>query len=143
MKTFAHILLLAGLIAVVGCATTAVDTPEVLIEDLVAGNGREAQDGDTLQFHYEARLLDGTVFDSSWERGEPALLILGVGLILDDQEPAPVIDGLTQGIPGMRPGGLRRLTIPPELAYGANSPPGSGIPPNSTLQFTVELIDIK
>jgi FKBP-type peptidyl-prolyl cis-trans isomerase len=78
-------------------------------------------------------LTDGTVFDSSRTRGQPFEFELGAGR---------VIKGWDQGIPGMKVGGRRKLTIPPDLAYGSRGM-GSAIPPNSTLVFDVELIDLK
>ena len=100
------------------------------IEDVRAGTGAEAKNGDMLTVHYEGKLDDGTVFDSSYGR-EPFTLTLGRG---------DVIRGWDLGLLGMKAGGKRQLTIPPELGYGPN---GYGpIPPNATLHFTVELLKI-
>lgn len=100
------------------------------IEDVRAGTGAEAKNGDMLTVHYEGKLDDGTVFDSSYGR-EPFTLTLGRG---------DVIRGWELGLLGMKAGGKRQLTIPPELGYGPN---GYGpIPPNATLHFTVELLKI-
>lgn len=103
------------------------------IEDVVVGTGsREARGGDTVSVHYEGTLDDGRKFDSSYDRNEPFEFTLGEG---------QVIRGWDLGIEGMKPGGKRRLTIPPALAYGEK---GVGvIPPNATLHFTVELLEIK
>lgn len=100
------------------------------IEDVRAGTGAEAKNGDMLTVHYEGKLDDGTVFDSSYGR-EPFTLTLGRG---------DVIRGWDLGLLGMKAGGKRQLTIPPELGYGPN---GYGpIPPNAALHFTVELLKI-
>jgi FKBP-type peptidyl-prolyl cis-trans isomerase len=101
--------------------------------DLVAGHGQAATGpGQFLTVHYTGWLTDGTVFDSSRERGEPYGFPLGVGL---------VIPGWDEGLLGMRVGGLRRLTIPSRLAYGSKGMPGV-IPPDATLVFEVELLEI-
>ncbi|MEK7076770.1 MAG: FKBP-type peptidyl-prolyl cis-trans isomerase, partial [Patescibacteria group bacterium] len=94
-------------------------------EDIRAGNGAEAKAGDAVRVNYLGRLADGTKFDSSYDRGEPFEFTLGAGR---------VILGWELGIPGMKVGGKRKLTIPPELGYGEG---GSlpVIPPNATLVF--------
>ena len=103
------------------------------ITDTLAGEGEVAESGDTVAVHYVGTLEDGTQFDSSRDRGEPIVFTLGAG---------EVIQGWEQGIPGMAVGGQRRLVIPPELGYGeAGSPPV--IPPNATLIFEVELVEIQ
>ncbi|MDO5561572.1 MAG: FKBP-type peptidyl-prolyl cis-trans isomerase [bacterium] len=104
---------------------------ELKIEDTLVGTGAEVQSGDTIRIHYHGTLEDGTIFDSSVDRGEPFEAQIGVGML---------IQGWDQGIPGMKVGGKRRLTIPPELGYG-NRAIGN-IPANSTLIFDVELLDI-
>lgn len=104
---------------------------ELKIEDTLVGNGAEIQTGDTIRIHYHGTLEDGTVFDSSVERNEPFETQIGVGML---------IQGWDQGIPGMKVGGKRRLTIPPELGYGSRAI--GDIPANSTLIFDVELLDI-
>jgi FKBP-type peptidyl-prolyl cis-trans isomerase FkpA len=108
-------------------------TPTDLVsEDLVVGTGDTAQSGDTVSVNYTGWLTDGTQFDSSYDRGQPFTFQLGVGA---------VIAGWDQGVVGMKVGGKRRLTIPPDLAYGTG---GRGsIPPNATLIFEVELVEIK
>jgi peptidylprolyl isomerase len=105
---------------------------KVKIEDITVGEGQEAKSGDTVVMNYKGTLEDGTQFDSSYDRGEPFTTQIGVG---------QVIQGWDQGVPGMKVGGKRRLTIPPELGYGAASV--GTIPPNSTLIFEVELLEIK
>lgn len=104
-----------------------------LTEDILEGEGEEVKSGDTISVHYTGTLLDGTKFDSSLDRSEPFSFTLGAG---------EVIAGWDQGIVGMRVGGKRKLTIPPDLAYGQTGA-GSQIPPNATLVFEVELLEIK
>ena len=100
--------------------------------DLTVGEGAEAVPGKTVTVHYTGVLENGTKFDSSLDRQEPFTFRLGA------QE---VIDGWDQGIAGMKVGGKRKLTIPPELAYGDQ---GSGaIPPGSTLIFEVQLLGVE
>ena len=103
------------------------------IEDLEVGTGDEATAGRTVVVHYTGWLLDGTKFDSSVDRGTPFEFRLGAG---------QVISGWDQGVEGMRVGGKRRLTIPPELAYGDRGAAGV-IPPGATLVFEVELLEVK
>ena len=102
------------------------------VEDLVVGDGAEAQSGREITVHYTGWLTDGTQFDSSIDRKQPLSIVLGVG---------QVIKGWDQGIEGMKIGGKRKLTIPPELAYG-NRAVGGVIPKNATLVFEVELLGV-
>ncbi len=103
------------------------------IKDDVVGTGKEAKTGDTVRVHYTGTLMGGKKFDSSRDRGEPFEFKLGQGA---------VIKGWDQGVPGMKVGGKRRLTIPYDLAYGeAGSPPN--IPPKAGLKFDVELVEVK
>ena len=106
----------------------------VEIETLTPGTGAAAKDGDTLVVHYTGTLhLGGLKFDSSRDRNAPFTVTLGQGR---------VIKGWEQGLLGMRVGEKRRLTIPPELAYGSRGA-GGVIPPESTLVFEVELLEIR
>ena len=102
------------------------------ITDVVEGTGTEATEGKTLVVHYSGFLEDGTKFDSSLDRNRPFQFTLGRGL---------VIKGWDTGLVGMKVGGKRTLIIPPELAYGERGA-GSAIPPNATLRFEVELLDV-
>jgi FKBP-type peptidyl-prolyl cis-trans isomerase len=101
--------------------------------DLVTGAGREAQLGDTASVHYTGWLEDGRKFDSSVDRKHPFDFRLGAGR---------VIRGWDEGVMGMHIGGKRKLIIPPDLGYGARGA-GSVIPPNATLIFDVELLDLR
>ncbi|MBK9752707.1 MAG: FKBP-type peptidyl-prolyl cis-trans isomerase [Nannocystis sp.] len=103
------------------------------IEDLRVGTGAEAKAGQRVGVHYVGTLVDGKKFDSSRDRGEPFGFRLGAG---------EVIAGWDQGVAGMRIGGLRKLTIPSHLGYGAAGYPGL-IPANATLVFEVELLSLR
>ena len=103
------------------------------IEELQVGTGAEAVAGKTVDVHYTGWLTTGEKFDSSVDRGTPLSFKLGA---------RQVIAGWDQGIEGMKVGQKRRLTIPPELAYGARGFPGA-IPPNATLVFEVELVAVR
>ncbi|HET6280232.1 MAG TPA: FKBP-type peptidyl-prolyl cis-trans isomerase [Polyangia bacterium] len=106
----------------------------LIIEEVAAGTGEVANRGKTVSVHYTGRLTDGKQFDSSLERGQPIQFPLGTGM---------VIKGWDLGIEGMKVGGKRKLTIPPNLAYGERGTPGGPIPPNATLVFDVELTAVK
>ena len=101
------------------------------IEDVKVGTGAEAVAGKSVTVHYVGTLTNGTKFDSSRDRGTPFTFSLGAG---------EVIKGLDLGVAGMKIGGVRKLTIAPELGYGAQS--AGSIPPNSTLLFEVELLAV-
>lgn len=111
----------------------ASDSAQLKVEDIKVGEGREVKAGDTVVMNYKGTLADGTQFDSSYDRGQPFTTQIGVG---------QVIQGWDQGVPGMKVGGKRKLIIPGDLAYGSRGVPGA-IPPNATLIFEVELLDIK
>ena len=102
-------------------------------EDLNEGTGAAAKSGDTVEVHYTGWLTNGTKFDSSVDRGQPFSFRLGAGR---------VIKGWDEGVAGMKVGGKRKLSIPPDLGYG-NRGAGSAIPPNAELIFEVELLKIK
>jgi len=109
------------------------DITELSAQIIQQGTGdRLVKAGDKITVHYNGMLLDGTKFDSSIDRGQPFSLTIGAG---------QVIQGWDQGIIGMKVGEQRRLTIPPEFAYGEQGVPGV-IPPNSVLIFDVEMIKI-
>jgi len=108
-------------------------TPGALVqEDLVVGAGARAAAGDDVLVHYVGWLVSGQQFDSSRARRDPLDFALGAG---------DVIKGWDQGIEGMKVGGKRKLTIPPALAYGDQGC-GGVIPPNATLVFEVELLEV-
>jgi FKBP-type peptidyl-prolyl cis-trans isomerase FkpA len=116
------------------------DNPSGLqIEELVEGSGATAQSGQRVRVHYTGWLYDPTAdksrgrkFDSSKDRGQPFAFGLGQG---------QVIRGWDEGVAGMKVGGTRVLTIPPEMGYGARGA-GGVIPPNATLVFEVELLGV-
>ena len=108
----------------------------LIIEDITVGSGAEARAGARVQVHYTGWLFNdgvkGAKFDSSKDRGEPFSFALGAG---------QVIKGWDEGFAGMKIGGVRVLTIPPEMGYGARGA-GGVIPPNATLLFEVELLGV-
>jgi peptidylprolyl isomerase len=107
--------------------------PELVIDDLVVGDGPEASAGQPVEVHYVGvAWSNGQQFDASWDRGDTFSFTLGAG---------QVIKGWDRGVAGMRVGGQRRLTLPPDLAYG---PRGAGgvIGPNETLVFVVDLVGV-
>lgn len=107
---------------------------ELVVEDIVVGDGKVAAAGSTVCAHYVGVAHStGEEFDASWNRGTPLDFRLGVG---------QVIRGWDEGIVGMRVGGRRRLVIPPRLAYGDRGA-GSAIAPGETLIFVVDLVDVR
>ena len=106
---------------------------KLVIKDLVVGKGTEAKTGDSVKVHYVGTLPDGKEFDSSKKNNKPFDFELGAGR---------VIKGWDQGVAGMKIGGKRKLTVPPSLGYGARGFPPV-IPPNATLIFDVELLEVK
>ena len=106
----------------------------LLIEDIIVGEGVEANDFNKVVVNYTGSLEDGSIFDSSLNQGrEPFAFTLGVG---------SVIKGWDLGVKGMKVGGKRKLTIPSELGYGENGA-GSVIPPGATLIFEVDLLEVE
>ena len=105
----------------------------LIIEELSIGSGEDARAGQTVSVHYTGWLTDGRKFDSSKDRNEPFEFPLAA---------RHVIAGWDEGVQGMKIGGVRKLTIPPQLGYGARGA-GGVIPPNATLVFEVELLGIR
>jgi rhodanese-related sulfurtransferase len=124
-------LLLLTLLACLVTGKTAM-AAELQIETITDGDGAVAETGTRVSVHYEGRLEDGEVFDASRPRGQPFAFTIGAG---------QVIRGWEDGVTGMKIGETRRLTIPPELGYGAAGA-GGVIPPNATLVFEIELLDV-
>ncbi|MGW4223257.1 FKBP-type peptidyl-prolyl cis-trans isomerase [Streptomyces bauhiniae] len=110
------------------------DAPaELTIRDLVVGDGAEVKSGMVVRVHYVGMTFaSGKEFDASWDRGEPFKFALGSG---------KVIKGWDRGVRGMRVGGRREIIVPPRLGYGDQSP-SPLIPPDSTLVFVVDLLDL-
>jgi FKBP-type peptidyl-prolyl cis-trans isomerase len=105
---------------------------ELQIDEMKAGDGAEAVSGKKVTVHYVGTLTSGKKFDSSRDRGQGFSFVLGKGM---------VIKGWDVGVAGMKIGGMRKLTIPPEMAYGEQGF-SNLIPPNSTLVFEVELLSV-
>jgi FKBP-type peptidyl-prolyl cis-trans isomerase len=114
----------------VASSDTSNNKGGVIINDVVVGQGAEIKQGQLITVNYILSLSDGTVIQNSKDLGAPFKFTLGAG---------DVIPGWEQGFAGMKIGGVRTIIIPPELAYGSNQV--GPIPPNSTLIFTVELLD--
>jgi len=120
-------------VATSGSSAAPNDDPrahELQVEDVIVGTGTEAKVGDAVRVHYTGKLANGTVFDSSVERGQPATFPLN-----------QVIKCWTEGVQQMKVGGKARLICPPDVAYGDRGAPPK-IKPGSTLQFDVELLEI-
>lgn len=135
---------IAAIAVAAGCAAEEnmgqSNITELIKTDETTGSGHEAVAGRNVTVHYTGWLYDqgradhkGTKFDSSRDRGEPFSFRLGAGR---------VIRGWDEGVAGMKVGGRRTLTIPPDYGYGAQGAPGA-IPPNATLVFDVELLDVR
>lgn len=138
----------------IGCGTTDPDTDaRVTIRELQIGSGALAENNKVVTVHYTGALaLTGDVFDTTLRPGrEPLSFELETGLVVGDSQGRTVIDGFVQGIPGMRVGGIRSITVPPQLAWGSrgagcNNPSDANdctIPPNSVLLFEIELLDVQ
>jgi peptidylprolyl isomerase len=106
---------------------------ELVVTDIIEGSGKAAVRGALCIVNYEGTLEDGTKFDSSYERGRPFQFVIGTGR---------VIKGWDQGVMGMREGGKRKLFVPAHLAYGERQI-GELIKPNSSLHFSVELLEVR
>jgi peptidylprolyl isomerase/FKBP-type peptidyl-prolyl cis-trans isomerase FkpA len=117
---------------VVSLTLTGCGSSKLEKEDLKEGTGPAAKSGDWIEVHYIGTFPDGKKFDSSYERNEPYPFRLGR---------EQVIKGWDEGLVGMKAGGKRKLTIPPNLAYGSKGYPPN-IPPNATLIFEVEMLSI-
>ena len=113
--------------------TQSVLAGGIQITNIIAGDGTEIVKHSKIQVHYTGKLQDGTKFDSSLDRGEPFTFQIGL---------RQVIEGWEVGLMGMKVGGKRTLVIPPELAYGDRGA-GDLIPPNATLTFDVEIVDVE
>lgn len=145
MKQLIFVIIIFGLFgavlyyAFIGFKDTIEERPqntnnqELQIQDITEGTGDTALNGSAVSVHYTGTLVDGTVFDSSLNKGVPFQFILGQG---------KVIKGWDQGVLGMKEGGKRKLTIPSSLAYGDSGIPGS-IPPKATLIFEIELLKVE
>ena len=137
MKNFHKILNLSLIFFVSSCSekkdSITMDNG-LVIEDIIEGDGKEANDYNKVVVNYTGKLEDGSIFDSSLSPGkEPFTFTLGVG---------SVIKGWDTGVKGMKVGGKRKLTIPPELGYGDRGA-GNVIPPGATLIFEVELLEVE
>lgn len=113
--------------------TTMPNATTLQVKDIKVGTGATAKAGNQVTVHYVGTLTDGKKFDSSRDRNQPFTFTLGAG---------QVIKGWDQGVAGMKVGGVRQLTIPPELGYGDQGA-GGVIPPKATLVFEVELLKVQ
>lgn len=136
---FVAILLLTVLVSVVfflksrrGTSSSKPDRSGIKVTVLNPGTGKVPKKGDRVCVHYTGTLKNGKKFDSSFDRNRPFVFILGRG---------EVIQGWDMTVAEMKVGEKRKVVIPPQLAYGANA--AGSIPPNSTLTFEIELLEIK
>jgi len=118
---------------IIMCFTQSIMADGVQINNIIEGSGAEITNHSKILVHYTGKLQDGTKFDSSYDRGEPFSFQIGL---------RQVIEGWEIGLMGMKVGGKRTLVIPPELAYGERGA-GDLIPPNATLTFDVEIVDVE
>ncbi len=125
--------IIAATVSALILLTLPAQAEELKVTDITIGTGEEANVGETVVVHYTGWLMDGTKFDSSHDRNQPFSFTLGE---------RRVIPGWEQGVEGMKVGGKRELIIPPELGYGRRGA-GNVIPPNATLKFEVELLEVK
>ncbi len=133
--------LLLLLATAIGCSGSSPGVGELISTDLVVGEGKESVSGKRVSVHYTGWLYDpsrernrGAKFDSSHDRGLPFTFTPGRG---------GVIAGWSQGVPGMKVGGVRELIIPPDLAYGDTGAARGLIPANATLVFEIELVNVR
>jgi len=106
----------------------------LVVEDIVKGKGPPAKKGDTVMVHYVGQnFSNGKEFDNSWDRGAPFPVTIGV---------SQVIEGWTRGLVGIREGGRRMLTVPPELGYGPQGYPPD-VPPNETLVYVIDAVSVR
>ena len=129
-KKIAATALLAALAAAAHAGAPEKTPSGLIYESLKDGTGTQASPSATVQVHYRGTLVDGTEFDSSYKRGQPASFPLN-----------RVIPCWTEGVSKMKEGGKAKLTCPPEIAYGSRGA-GSAVPPNATLHFEVELLKV-
>lgn len=135
-QNLSFLLLLFFVFSIISCknvSTSPQPIPSTLkIEDVKVGTGAEAQYGKVVSVHYVGTLTNGSKFDSSRDKNRTFNFELGAG---------EVIEGWDLGLQGMKVGGIRKLTIPPDLGYGSEEK--AKIPANSTLIFEIELLDVK
>lgn len=139
MRRVGRFLLLAVIVLATACDSGS--EPEVSIHDVVIGDGLVADGRALVTITYVGRFTNGEVFDSS-EKWGPLTFELETGIIQGGQENRRVIEGLVRGVPGMRVGGVRRITVPPELAYGRDGLEPH-IPGQATLIFQIELLTVQ